>query len=799
MAKKDHKGSKVVKSKKSGRQFTTKEKPNSLDSTFLILILISIFVFLMMRGAYFSFDKYISYIVILSISLISSFIFLIKGKKLKLIEPVWINYILLGFLLYFIFSFLTSVYFRVSLDETFLWLCGILLLYLTYNNTNYENQFNIFYYGFIIIGVLLSLIPFFDKLGLITFKASIVSDRFASVLQYPNTFSSFLLIPISLSFFAIYRYEKRRGIFSIITSFLSITIFLTESRGGLIVLLFILILIPFFVRKDKIKFIFDEVFLILLIPLFYIFLEPKIGMFLSLLLCLILSYLYSLLTQKFKFIYSIYTLIILFFGIFIIFEFSNSPFLNRFLSIFSLETYKGLSGLSGRNGLMLTSLNIFKSYPVFGSGPGTYQFVYFKFRPLFQFSKFPHSTPFQILSETGIIGMILYISLLYFIFKKLLKNLKTNNMLSLGFSFAFLGILLHSFIDFDLSIPAIFYIFFILLGILFSIDLNKKEVRFVEIKKFTPYISIVIIVLIFLNIFFVFGTQFNNKGSSFLNVENFELAETNLKQAVTIDPLNSEYHYNLGQVFENLAIKNNDMNYLKKSNDEFKKAVNLNPMFFLYHSALGGNYIYLNDQEKAIDEFKKTIELNPLDPTNYYNLGLIYEKFNIVEEAKKAYQESLKIDSKFVDAFKKLADLEKKEGNINKVIELYRQILLLEPDNEEIIEELKNLGDKETISEHLSIKIRYPKTDTKIMVGSLQKIEWEIISGFSKIRNITIYYSEDNGKNWNILQSSLDPSINYYEWKIPNNVKNFKLLLRAWGKDGEILKDIVTSNFIVEN
>ncbi len=273
---------------------------------------------------------------------------------------------------------------------------------------------------------------------------------------------------------------------------------------------------------------------------------------------------------------------------------------------------------------MLTALRIFKSHPIFGSGPGTYQFVYFKYRPTMIFSKFPHSAPFQFLSEMGIVGFSLYILFLWLILKRVFLLLKSNDLSFLGFSFAFLGILLHTFIDFDLSIPAMFYIFFILTGVLFSLEFKKKKVKFIEVKKFLPYTLSLLVVLTIISISLTFGANFYNKGKAFLNIKNYKYAEKSLRDAVLLDPLNSEYHNDLGNSLKFIAEEYKDINYIKKANEEFKKAVRLNPYFFLYHASLGESYLYLNEKEKGIEELKKVVELNPLDPLNYVNLASVY-------------------------------------------------------------------------------------------------------------------------------------------------------------------------------
>ena len=760
-----------------------------LIGTFFLIL----FFIILRRVSYFPFDKYISFIVFsLFFSLFILLNFNFKKGRFKIAQDKLLNMYFLIMIVYLIISLFLTSYLRINLEEVILWLIGILIFYTVLNSINGKEDLSLFSYGFILIGLISSIVPFLSLLNINVFKGSLVSGRFASFFQYPNTFSSFLFIPIFLSLF---KYEEdKKWFFSLLSSFFSITFLLTQSRASIVILFFLILASLIFVKEEKLKVFNDELFLLILIPFLYLFLSSKIGVPLSLLISLFFSSLYGVFSNRIKILSSLYTPLIFLIFCVVLFKFTSSELVSRFLSLFNPSSYEGLSGLSGRNALMLTALRIFKSHPIFGSGPGTYQFVYFKYRPTMIFSKFPHSTPFKFLSETGIVGFGLYILFLWLILKRVFLLLKSNNLLFLGFSFAFLGILLHTFIDFDLSIPAMFYIFFILTGVLFSLDFKKKKVKFIEVKKFLPYTLSLLVVLTIISISLTFGANFYNKGKTFLNIKNYKYAEKNLRDAVLLDPLNSEYHHSLGKTLEFIAVQNKDTNYIKRANEEFKKAVRLNPYFFLYHASLGESYLYLNEKEKGIEEFKKAVELNPLDPLNYVNLASVYEKFGDLENAegiiKKAIEKGINepvIYTKLGDIYKAKGDTELAEENYRKAIEIksnyaeaYYKLGVLYKEKGKIPEAIHNLWlsmrydnknfryrrEFESIGAIVEFVDKF--SNKEFVIGEECVLKWNITGNTNHLDCIKLLLVSLKNKKKAVWVKKLDGNVVKYRFKIPN-------------------------------
>lgn len=732
------------------------------DNNFFIILIFIILTYITLRnGSYFPVDKYIS-IILFSIF---GFIFItynhFKNKSIYIFNKK-INFVILSLILIFIIEFFNTKYLRISIEEFILWIIGFLIIFIVFNIFN-ERNFKIFLNAFLYLGVLFSLIPYLAKFKIINNYGYVIGDRFSSTFQYPNTFSSFLMIPIFISLFEFH--SNKKIFYSLLTSFFSTTLFLTQSKGSIITII-IVIIISFLINKDKYSLLFDEIFLILFVPIIFLFLSTKINFLLSISISLLIAIIYGYFSKKISnFLNSIISNIILLSLFFILFIFNESDIIKRIISLFNINTYLGLEGLSGRNSLIITSINIFKSHPLLGTGPGTFQFVYFKYRPTEIFSKFSHSAPFQFLSEFGIIGTILFLFFIYLILSKIYSLIKNKKSLYYIIILPYIGILLHTFIDFDLNIPASFYIFFILTGLIFSLNLKKEDRVLLNLKKISFYTSFFLFLIIFFNIILIASSYFYNIGQLLINESNYDSSLYYLNSSLILDSINSEKLFKVAEIYEKIAIEKKNYNYLLKANEYYLKATKYNPEYFLYHSSLGLNYFYLDKKQESFDELNKAIKLNPLDPNNYYNLGLIYEKSNMINDS----------------------------------INIYKKGLELDKNNKDIIKKLIILGDEETINKNVLIEVKSIIGGEIFKVGDEVNLEWEIYGNKNLIHHFSLKFSKDFGKTYEIIDSNISKSINSYKIKLPNvesDQCNFLLLVKD--KNGKVLDFYKTPAFKIE-
>jgi O-antigen ligase len=164
----------------------------------------------------------------------------------------------------------------------------------------------------------------------------------------------------------------------------------------------------------------------------------------------------------------------------------GSEFTNR-VSTINTETRTEISG-GMRMNIVRDGLKMSRQKPILGYGLGTFPDVYPKFRSFYSevWINEAHNDYLQLLVETGALGlavMLWFLSVTYF---KAAQKLSAwadnpNGMLALAALLGCTGILVHSFVDFNLQIPANAAIFYVLC------TLAALEPRFPKMPQNPPF------------------------------------------------------------------------------------------------------------------------------------------------------------------------------------------------------------------------------------------------------------------------------------------------------------------------
>ena len=139
-------------------------------------------------------------------------------------------------------------------------------------------------------------------------------------------------------------------------------------------------------------------------------------------------------------------------------------------------------------GLRLTidrdCLHMWLKRPILGWGLGTFPIVYPQFRSFYTtfFVNEAHNDYLQLLTETGLAGFSIAVWFLVLVFRKVATKLKdwdetSTGALTVAALLGCVGILVHSFLDFNLQIPANAAMFYVLCAIAASQPLQESQRR----------------------------------------------------------------------------------------------------------------------------------------------------------------------------------------------------------------------------------------------------------------------------------------------------------------------------------
>lgn len=359
------------------------------------------------------------------------------------------------------------------------------------------------------------------------------------------------------------------------------------------------------------------------------------------------------------------------------------------------------------------AFNIWRKYPILGTGPETFAFSYPMFKPVehnntsewdFIYNK-AHNEYLNYLATTGILGFLAYLSLIGFIIYLLIQN-KTI----LGFSLlsGFMGILITNFFGFSVVTTSL--LFFLAPAMSVALNLDKKDKD--EKLKFDSFNSLqkiyllaaVIISLILLSLVsrYWLADVYYNKARLFNKSNNPVKAREEIAKAIDISYNEANYwsesslanaeiallfsennEYEKGLEFANIAIEESERStYLSKNNVNFKKT-----QAGIYYKLLMFNDANIG---KIEDVLKSAILISPNDPKLYYQLGLIELKQEKIEEAISNFEKSASLKSNYRDPRYALGSVYKEMGETEKANEIFKNILENIDPNDELTKKLYN-------------------------------------------------------------------------------------------------------------
>jgi putative inorganic carbon (hco3(-)) transporter len=367
------------------------------------------------------------------------------------------------------------------------------------------------------------------------------------------------------------------------------------------------------------------------------------------------------------------------------------------------------------------SINLWKKFPLFGTGVETFAYSYYWTRPAehnltsewdFLYNK-AHNEYINYLATTGTFGFLSYFAIiivfLFFLIKKIFNDPKSTIEYSILSSY--ISILITNFAGFSVVVVALY--FFLLPTLLIDNQEKEKKINNKKSNIFSKIIFPTIIVFLFFVIakkiiLFYLADVLYSKSQSYENTQNYQSAYDTIK--ISLKYRNNEPLYL--NSFSSLAAKMAIVTYSKKNTDQTNqliqeainysnKSIQISPadtnlwkeraQTFYYLSTIDSQYFseaiqslltvtklaptdaktfYLigdflemaKSQEKAIEYYQKAISLKPNYDHALFNLGKIYFDQKNYSEAKKDFETVLKIapaNSDAKDYLDKISKLQK--------------------------------------------------------------------------------------------------------------------------------------------
>ena len=287
------------------------------------------------------------------------------------------------------------------------------------------------------------------------------------------------------------------------------------------------------------------------------------------------------------------------------------------------------------------TLRIAAAYPVLGSGPGTFEFVFPKYA-IAGFTRMAHQNYLQVLAENGPAGLAAFLWLMALgvvMSARAVRRGESPDRLAAAACLAGIGAsLAHGFIDYTWFVGGIATTIWLLAGIgaglgappggEMVVSVPRKSRALVALAAFAAAIA-----LLFLPVSAAIAEGYALIGERALRAADRPQAEANLRAAVAWAPLDGTYRQLLG-----VAVGGTEGIRCLRS------AVALEPTAAQPHAWLGRLFLYQGQPDAARKEFQAAIRLNPNYTSAWLELAGIWLAHGRLRDAERAYNAVVRIE-----------------------------------------------------------------------------------------------------------------------------------------------------------
>ncbi|MCD6219779.1 O-antigen ligase family protein [Candidatus Calescamantes bacterium] len=379
------------------------------------------------------------------------------------------------------------------------------------------------------------------------------------------------------------------------------------------------------------------------------------------------------------------------------------PMQNTIKEKFQEDLEKGTLGI--RVKIWQGTWRMILARPLVGWGLGTFLIVYPDFRVPEYFlnphavnaTDHAHNELLEIWSETGIIGLIIFLTLLLLSLREGKKKFdKSGNFIFPALIAGIIGLLGNNLFGVNLRYPSSSIFFFAFLGLLYALPPHNKE-RFLSLKLSlsTRYKTLLLILFSIAGgwIFFNVGVKENisqihlRKGIILRKKLIWDKAIPEYLKSLAWNPYNLRARYRLAFAY---ASTNN----LEEAINEYLKIKELAPHYAEVDFNLGALYLRKGEIIKAGFYLEEMLRLNPYQAATHANMALIYRKIGKIEESIMEFKKAISLNPSLLPAYWDLARLLQEKGRFREALNVLEELVKRDTENVKIRETIKLLKKK---------------------------------------------------------------------------------------------------------
>lgn len=382
------------------------------------------------------------------------------------------------------------------------------------------------------------------------------------------------------------------------------------------------------------------------------------------------------------------------------------------------------------------ALEVFKHYPILGSGVETFAYSYYNFRPAshnltsewdFLYNK-AHNEYLNYLATTGLLGTLSYLALIFtfifwccqYLFKQ--KKLSKQYLFTTFLLASYISYLVQNFFGFSVVVIALFFYLFPALTLVYNqqatqvksfpsiLKIVPWQKRFLNLTShiYTPALIIVYLLAAFLAFSLI---RFWNADTIFaLGVRNSEAGNAGraynlLSTSVEENSWEPFYRSELGFAAASAAVALSDTDATlsaalkEQSLRETRLALSISPKNVSFWRTAIRTYYQLAAldpklNQETLDAIDEAIKLAPTDPKLYYNKAIILGQIDKSEPAIDALKKAVELKPNYKEAYMALGLFYFDQKEIEKAVYSMNRALKSAPNDQEVLNHLIDWGKK---------------------------------------------------------------------------------------------------------
>jgi O-antigen ligase len=341
------------------------------------------------------------------------------------------------------------------------------------------------------------------------------------------------------------------------------------------------------------------------------------------------------------------------------------PIRNYLLKTFPVDSKTQTVSLSdptlgGRRLMWAGTVKMIQDYPLFGVGVGAWQWVYQRYKDSRISSEpdYPHNDYLNLAADYGLVGLGIMLVLFACFFRHAWRVAKwtqssEHRAFAVGAMVSVISLLVHSWFDFNLHIPANSLLLAAIMG--FTAAMEDPQRRPVQNQGTLPFaryaVAAAVLVVGGIGVRFFVPTalafHFAEAGESAKWDTNYEEAFADYRRASALDARYPKPHIDTGEIYLSSARwrmlparQTERREFARQAIESFDRALGLNPTLAYVLVSKARAHELAGEDDLALKTYQRAIEMAPFNAYAHYNLGSFYRDRGEDEKALEAFEKA---------------------------------------------------------------------------------------------------------------------------------------------------------------